>query len=478
MKIHLSRPWRVLLLVLPMLLFSQPGSAIDYVTTFASVSENTKLFQDATGNEENAWKYSISSTLDAPQYYSQGGMSGISFTLPIYSNSTDTEEATQIDNQTEDVDLCRQLDGLGFGLTSFGQNLQESLYLTSKRSFSGVLQSIKVSCPEIEGLEILAVYVTNQGSGYPLGALSYNANAQAYTYSNLKTADVLDESTIMLEFNVDADYSNNLNAVQVYGLSGVTVSISEPIEPQTVGQTVTFDPSVLGTADLTNFQYKGILFTLNVSPDGDGFETENGEGVIYLATTKDDGYVGWLAGYVENGDIIPGSNLYAIDFSGGITLMVAKGSGVIVLDAETNANYAFHIKIGDNAPVEVASTTRKALEVPYNVDKDTYVYVYLVSKGASVREGIDPKRPPRTIGRRGTSYGRIYEVRYATSVAIIGDVNGSGNVDKDDVYAIADYIMGLNPVGFNMTQADLNKDGVINVADLVKLVQIVMGQTP
>ena len=85
---HCSRTWWGLLLALPMLLFSQPGSATDYVTTFASVSQNTKLFIDATDKEENAWKYSISSSLDAP-YYSQGGMSGISFNLPKSRNPPD-----------------------------------------------------------------------------------------------------------------------------------------------------------------------------------------------------------------------------------------------------------------------------------------------------------------------------------------------------------------------------------------------------
>ena len=36
---------------------------------------------------------------------------------------------------------------------------------------------------------------------------------------------------------------------------------------------VTFDPEELSTADLSNYSYKGILFTLN-EPEGDGFENE------------------------------------------------------------------------------------------------------------------------------------------------------------------------------------------------------------
>ena len=466
MKKFNSYHWLVIVLALPMLLFSLPGSATDYVTTFASVSQDAGLLQDVTGSQEAAWSYTATSGVSGPNY-SEGGMSGLSFTLPIYSNSNDIEEATQIDEEPGDPELSRQLGGDGLDLTGLGQNLQESLMMTSCRSFSGILQSIKVSCQYIDGLEIHAYYMA-QGKEKMLGTLWYNQNAQAYTYSNLKTVDILDGNTIKLVFSVNVNYSSNYNSLQVYGFSGVTVSVNEPVVPQTKGQTVTFDPSVFSTADLTNFQYKGILFTLNMSPDGDGFEVEDGEGVIYLATTKTDTNVGYLAEWVEDNAYIPGSDTYAEEFSGGITLKVPSGSGFIQIEAETEGDYVLHVKVGNKAPVEIASLTRKVLEVPYIVDQDTYVYIYMTHNPTASRQKT-------RIGKRAVAHNKIYSAKCASvSVAAIGDADGSGSVDKNDVKARADYIMGKNPTGFKKEYADLNEDGVVDVADLVLMINILL----
>ena len=54
-----------------------------------------------------------------------------------------------------------------------------------------------------------------------------------------------------------------------------------------------------------------------------------------------------------------------------------------------------------------------------------------------------------------------------------GDVNGDGFVDADDIQAIADYIMGKNPSGFNFANANMNGDTKVDAADLVLLVNLV-----
>lgn len=470
MKIRRFNHWLVSLLALPMLLFPMPGSATNYVTTFASVSQDTGLLQDVTGSQESAWSYTSTSGVSGP-FYSEEGMSGLSFSLPIYSNSNDIEEATQIDEEPGDPELSRQLGGDGFGLTGLGRNLQEALMMTSCRSFSGILQSIKVSCQYIDGLEIHAYYV-EQGDEILLGTLMYNQNARSYTYSNLKTVDILDGNTIKLVFSVNVNYSSNYNSLQVYGLSGVTISVNEPVEPQSVDQKVTFDPAVFGSADLTNFMYEGILFTLNASPDGDGFEVEDGEGVIYLSTTKTDENVAALAGYVEDNTLIPGSQAYAWEFAGGITMMVPKGSGYLQIDAETEGDYVLHVKIGNNAPIEVSSTIRKVSEIPYTVDQDTYLYIYMSQTPSATRQKT-------RIGKRAVAHGKIYSAKCASvSAGVIGDADGNGSVNRQDVKAIADYIMGKNPTGFMKERADFNEDGHVNVADLVEVVKIILKQTP
>ena len=51
----------------------------------------------------------------------------------------------------------------------------------------------------------------------------------------------------------------------------------------------------------------------------------------------------------------------------------------------------------------------------------------------------------------------------------LGDANGDGNVDNDDITTIADYIIGKNVDNCYELNADLNGDKEVNVADIVEL---------
>ena len=50
---------------------------------------------------------------------------------------------------------------------------------------------------------------------------------------------------------------------------------------------------------------------------------------------------------------------------------------------------------------------------------------------------------------------------------IKGDINGDGNVDSADINEIEEYIMGNPSPYFDLKIADVNNDGVVNVADIV-----------
>ena len=56
-----------------------------------------------------------------------------------------------------------------------------------------------------------------------------------------------------------------------------------------------------------------------------------------------------------------------------------------------------------------------------------------------------------------------------------GDVDGDGKVNEADVQAIEDYIMGRAPEGTDIRLYDVNEDGVVNVADIVDLINIIKG---
>lgn len=325
---------------------------------------------------------------------------------------------------------------------------ENSLTLTSVQSFSGKLGSIIVSTSQHYGL-IIKAYVGQT----ELGELTYNEKTGEY--------DILQLSHNMLSEQITLKFMaspNAPNGVGVLDLSKVSLSISDAVVPLSNGDEVTFIPSLLMTANLSNYSYRGILFTLNEA-GGDGFENEDGG--IYLESTLTDAQVAALNTAVANDSYAPGDDGYAVDFAGGITMMVAKGKGTIKIEAATEPAYAYHVKIGNNAPVEVASTTRQWLEIPYAVSHDTYVYVYLVSK-AAVRESGDSGRAGTRIGRREKAHGVVYSVKCACAPMAVADV-----------HTIADYIMGRNPAGFIKGQADVTGDGRIDVADLVKVIQMV-----
>ena len=325
---------------------------------------------------------------------------------------------------------------------------ENSLTLTSVQSFSGKLGSIIVSCSQGYGLTIKAYVGQTE-----LGELTYNEKTKEY--------DILQLSHNMLSEQITLKFMaspNAPNGAGVSDLSKVSLIISDAVVPLSNGDEVTFIPSLLMTANLSNYSYRGILFTLNEA-GGDGLENEDGG--IYLESTLTDARVAALNTAVANDSYAPGDDGYAVDFAGGITMMVAKGKGTIKIEAATEPAYAYHVKIGNNAPVEVASTTRKWLEIPYAVSQDTYVYVYLVSK-AAVRESGDSGRAGTRIGRREKAHGVVYSVKCACAPMAVADV-----------HTIADYIMGRNPAGFIKGQADVTGDGRIDVADLVKVIQMV-----
>ena len=55
---------------------------------------------------------------------------------------------------------------------------------------------------------------------------------------------------------------------------------------------------------------------------------------------------------------------------------------------------------------------------------------------------------------------------YFTGI-LLGDVNDDGTVDDKDIAAVIRYILEGDSEGFNFAKADMNGDGVINVADIV-----------
>ena len=386
-----SKPWKPLLLAVPLLVCSLTGQAseIEFATPYATSPTEGQLIN---ANGATMWTYTTNGTVSNFTYSNN---SGLSFSIPV------------------------------------GKVAENSLTLTSSQRFSGKLNGISILCSEIPGLAITAYVGQTE-----LGDLIWTGKGYANSSS----------------------FSRGL----LYERISCTVhlSLQEKVFPLYIGSSVTFDSSLSGV-DLSNHTYegKGILFTLD-SSKGDGCVDEDGNGVIYIGSTLSDIAVSNLDEKVRNHvtNHWPGDPGYAEDFAGGITVMAARGKGIIGLEAMTESNYAYHVKIGDAAPVEVASTTRRWLEVPYNVNRDTYIYIYLVDKSAAARANNDSGRSGTRIGKRETAHGIVFSLRCA-----------SAPVEVSDISVYVDYIMGRDTFIFH--NADVNNDDRINVADIVKILK-------
>ena len=58
--------------------------------------------------------------------------------------------------------------------------------------------------------------------------------------------------------------------------------------------------------------------------------------------------------------------------------------------------------------------------------------------------------------------------------AIDGDASDNGSVDANDIVVIVNYLLNKNSK-INLDGADMNKDGKINIADIVQIVNRIMG---
>ena len=57
-----------------------------------------------------------------------------------------------------------------------------------------------------------------------------------------------------------------------------------------------------------------------------------------------------------------------------------------------------------------------------------------------------------------------------------GDANGDGVVNAADIVEVVNYIMGHPTNKFDAAAADANSDKVVNAADIVQIVNIIMGK--
>ena len=69
--------------------------------------------------------------------------------------------------------------------------------------------------------------------------------------------------------------------------------------------------------------------------------------------------------------------------------------------------------------------------------------------------------------QKADQWNGFFNIEEGEPLIILGDVDGNNDLNKDDLENIANYIVGVIPDGFDVFAADVNEDGIVNVADIV-----------
>jgi len=73
----------------------------------------------------------------------------------------------------------------------------------------------------------------------------------------------------------------------------------------------------------------------------------------------------------------------------------------------------------------------------------------------------------------GNEYYQAGSVSYVLTVFLTGDADGNGIINAADIVAIVNFMMGIPPVGFDEKSADINEDSEINIADIMVITKII-----
>jgi len=151
----------------------------------------------------------------------------------------------------------------------------------------------------------------------------------------------------------------------------------------------------------------------------------------------------------------------------GIIFKVPAGKGKVKVTAETTGNMTLKVKVGVGEPMEmeIEGNMRMKMNVPYDVNEESLVYIFAGSTGES---GV------RSAAATEPSSLKIYGIEWS-STSPKGDVNGDGKVNVGDIMAVINVMAGVGGEA-EKAAADVNGDGAVNVGDIMAVINIMAGK--
>jgi len=144
---------------------------------------------------------------------------------------------------------------------------------------------------------------------------------------------------------------------------GGIVEMEPELTPLEEDQTVDIADEITEETNLDGNIVGNIYY--NISSGNGSYDVANGCIVVTQPT--------------EDSIVKEGTDIFGEDFKAGFTGLVFKvpaGKGAVKVQAETSGNMVLKVKIGDADPVEMELEGKLKVSFPYNVTKDTYVYIW------------------------------------------------------------------------------------------------------
>lgn len=285
----------------------------------------------------------------------------------------------------------------------------------------------------------LPASITNIGEGafYQCSALTSVIShiQEPFAFGNVTFTDISDACVLYVPKGTKEAYIAAGWTEEVF--KGGIVELEPSLEPLEEDETVDIADEITEETNIDGNVIGNIFY--NINPENGGYA----DGCIVVSKPTEEASV----------EMEEGTDIFGEDFKAGFTGIVFKvpaGSGTIKITAETTGNTTLKVKIGNNAPIEMELEGKLKASFPYNVSKDTYVYIYAGQTSA------DGKRHAP-----GLNELKIYNVelkRDATPTAI-GEVEGTkDNVQGDGaIYNMGGQRLSAPQKGLNIIRTEDGK---------------------
>ena len=313
------------------------------------------------------------------------------------------------------------------------------------------------------GSKLERIWFNNEGNAENTGKLYFTSYMNIPGSIDFSTSDAsgvisgfssigLDEDAFLYLLDpTDGSYQGG-KLVTKDGATAQVATIGQYLKPLANGSTVTFPSGKYDTEDLTNKVIDNILNTL-IQHAGDSDEDDDyfdsAESAIILNNLNTTSGITLLMDNIEKGELIPGSEEYAVKFRGGLTFMVPDGEGTITLNVKTEAGYKLMLMIGQSEPKEIVQTEQGEVSFDYNVEKPTYCCLYLVQDAATSRG--------TRIGKRDKHHGSIQSVRVLaqkSSLNPLGEISGFPDSKTPEVEIGNEETTGIKEIKIDNTTND------------------------